>query len=58
MTLQDAGKRAALSFPAAAAGMSLLSDLGIIRELTGKKRNRVFVYSRYLSILNEGTEAS
>ncbi len=57
VTLQDAGKRAALSFPASAAGMALLSELGIIRELTGKKRNRVFAYSRYLSILDEGTEA-
>ncbi len=57
VTLQDVGQRAALSFPASAAGMALLSELGIIRELTGKKRNRVFAYSRYLSILNEGTEA-
>lgn len=56
VTLQDAGQRAGLSFPASAAGMALLSDLGIIRELTGKKRNRVFAYSGYLSILSEGTE--
>jgi hypothetical protein len=27
-----------------------------IRELTGKQRNRVFAYDRYLAILNEGTE--
>ena len=29
---------------------------GIARELTGKRRNRVFVYDAYLSILNEGGE--
>jgi len=46
-----------LSFPAAASGMDLLADLGIARELTGKRRNRLFVYDRYLAILNEGTEA-
>jgi len=36
--------------------MKLLTDLGISRELTGRKRNRVFVYDAYLKILNVGTE--
>jgi len=26
------------------------------RELIGRRRNRLFVYDRYLAILNEGTE--
>jgi Fic family protein len=46
-----------LSFPAASSAMELLAELGISRELTGKRRNRLFVYDRYLAILNEGTEA-
>jgi Fic family protein len=46
-----------LSFPAASSAMSLLVELGIARELTGRRRNRLFVYDRYLTILNEGTEA-
>ena len=29
---------------------------GIVRELTGKRRNRLFGYDAYLTILNEGTE--
>lgn len=37
-------------------GMQALSDLGIVREVTGKRRNRVFAYSSYLAILDEGTE--
>lgn len=45
-----------LSFPAATSAMTLLTDLGITRELTGKRRNRLFVYDRYLAVLNEGTE--
>ena len=45
-----------LSFPAAASGMRALERLGIVRELTGKRRNRLFGYEAYLSILNEGTE--
>ncbi len=45
-----------LSFPAASSGMELLQSLGLARELTGKRRNRLFVYERYLAILSEGTE--
>ncbi|MCE9594359.1 MAG: Fic family protein [Planctomycetes bacterium] len=45
-----------LSFPTASSAMSLLAELGIARELTGKRRNRLFVYDRYLAILNEGAE--
>jgi Fic family protein len=44
-----------LSFPAVSSAMSLLVDQGIARELTGKQRNRLFVYDRYLEVLNEGT---
>jgi hypothetical protein len=49
--------RSGLSFPAAASAMDLLVELEVARELTGKRRNRVFAYERYLAILNEGTEA-
>ncbi len=44
------------TFPTVAAGMKLLIQLGIAREATGRQRNRVFVYDRYLDELNEGTE--
>ncbi|MFQ5738506.1 MAG: hypothetical protein ACE5JX_05800 [Acidobacteriota bacterium] len=47
-----------LSFPAASSAMDLLVEQGIARELTGKRRNRLFVYDRYLSTLNEGTETA
>ena len=33
-----------------------LERLGIVRELTARKRNRVFSYARYVTILNQGTE--
>ena len=56
LSLKEACKRTGLSFPAAANGMNNLVRLGIVSELTGKRRNRIFVYSRYLSILSEGTE--
>lgn len=33
-----------------------LERLGIVRELTSRKRNRVFSYTGYLGIMNQGTE--
>ena len=33
-----------------------LERLGIVCELTARKRNRVFSYVRYVQILNQGTE--
>jgi len=37
--------------------MNALTELGIVREVTGRQRNRIFAYQQYLAILNEGTEA-
>ncbi len=54
--LREVSRRTDLSYPAADAGMSLLVDLGIAREITGRKRNRLYAYRRYLSLLGEGTE--
>jgi hypothetical protein len=36
--------------------MESLVEMGLVRELTGKKRNRVFIYDEYLAALSEGTE--
>jgi len=53
------GKAAALietSFPATAKALTHLEELGLIDEVSGKQRGRVYAYSRYLEILSEGTE--
>ena len=55
-TLSNARLRSGLSFPAVASAMESLVELGIARELTGQRRNKIFSYDRYVSILNEGTE--
>lgn len=36
--------------------ISRLEELGIVREITGQRRNRLFAYDRYVRILSEGTE--
>jgi Fic family protein len=56
MTISEVSRRRGVSFPTASKGMHELLALGIARELTGKRRNRVFAYDRYLAILGEGTE--
>lgn len=33
-----------------------LCDMGIVAEITNRKRNRVFGYTAYIAILNRGTE--
>lgn len=55
-SLRDVAERTGLSFPAVSAAMGVLERLDIVRELTGKRRNRLFGYGRYIEILNEGTE--
>ena len=40
----------------AARAVEQLVALGIAREITGGRRNRVFVYDGYLAILGEGAE--
>ncbi len=58
LSLSEISNRTTLSFPAASSAMERLVKYGIAREITGKRRGRVFVYDEYLSILNEGLEAS
>ena len=56
ITLNEVSRRTGLSFPTSAKGMTALMNDGLVRELTGFRRNRVFAYDRYLAILGEGTE--
>ena len=55
--IANACQHTGLSFPAVSAALERLLKLGLVREITGQGRNRVFVYDRYLAILSEGTEA-
>jgi Fic family protein len=56
-SLRKISQSAGITFPTASKAMLALVELGIARELTGQRRNRVFVYDAYLNILNEGGEA-
>lgn len=45
-----------LSTPTIAKALDHMRQLGLVRELTGRERRRLFVYHPYLTLLNEGTE--
>jgi Fic family protein len=56
LTIGSAAERAGVTFPTATSALARLLDLGIVEEVTGKARGRVFAYRRYLDLLSEGTE--
>ncbi|MBB4313193.1 Fic family protein [Roseospira marina] len=54
--IPEASDRLTLSQPTVGKALDTLGALGIVEEVSGRKRGRVYVYRRYLDILNEGTE--
>ncbi|MDX2287507.1 MAG: Fic family protein [Hyphomicrobiaceae bacterium] len=49
-------KRLGISQPTVQASLDHMMRLGIVREITGQKRGRIYSYSAYLALLDEGTE--
>jgi hypothetical protein len=45
-----------LPAPTVRAALGHLVDLHILEEITGKKRDKVYVYRRYLDVLEDGAE--
>jgi len=45
-----------LSQPTVSSSFLRLADLGVVREVTGRRRDRLFAYGPYLDLLTEGTE--
>lgn len=56
-TTQAIAKRVGLSHVTVNKSLEHLRRLDIIRELTGQRRNRIFAYTQYINILNEGTDS-
>lgn len=45
-----------LSIPTVTVALNHLVRIGIVEEVTGKRRDRLFTYSRYFNIVSKGTE--
>jgi len=55
VSVNDVAKEFSISFQAASHLVSQLRGAGILHEITGKKRDKRFIYAAYISILAEGT---
>lgn len=55
-SIPGAAKHVGVSQPTITASLEHLAKLGIVRETTGRKRRKVYVYDAYLKILGEGAE--
>lgn len=56
LTIPETAPRIGVSEPTAAKALAHLVSLGVLEEITGRPRNKVFVYRKYLNLLQEGTE--
>jgi len=56
LSISGTAEKTGVSFPTVANAVEHMQRLGLLREITGKQRKRLFVYDPYLAILNEGTE--
>lgn len=54
-TVPQARQKLDTTFPTATAAVKLLQDLGIVSELTGQKKNRLFSYAAYVELLAGST---
>ena len=56
LSIPGAAKRVGVSQPTITSAMAHLTKLGIVRETTGRKRRKLYVYDASLKILSEGAE--
>jgi Fic family protein len=51
-SIKHAARESKLSFPTASAAIQRLTDAGILEESSGRRRDRLFLYAKYLDVLN------
>lgn len=56
LSVAEAASLSGVSDPTARTALRGLMGMKIVKEVTGKKRDQVFVYEQYVRILNDGTE--
>lgn len=52
----DAAKVLAVSVPTARAALNKLKELGIVRDVSGKGKERLYIYSELITLLEQGAE--
>jgi Fic family protein len=56
ISIQRASQETHISVPTVTAALTRLQELGIVHEITSKRRDKLYSYEKYIGILNEGTE--
>jgi len=51
-SIKNAAREMKVSFPTASSAVGRMAEAGILRESSGKRRGRLFLYESYLNILN------
>jgi Fic family protein len=51
-SIRSAAREMKVSFPTASAAVMRMAEAGILKEASGKRRGRLFVYGKYLDVLN------
>ena len=54
VSVQEVRNRLDISYPTANSAIAGLADLGLLEEITGQTRNRIFAYRPYLDLLGAG----
>jgi Fic family protein len=52
-SIKNAARETKVSFPTASSAVARMTEAGIFRESSGKRRDRLFLYERYLDLLNQ-----
>jgi Fic family protein len=56
ISIQQIAQEARITMPTATAALARLQELGIVSEITGKQRDKLYSYAKFIHLLNEGTE--
>ena len=54
-SVPEAARRLGVSVPTVTRGISALVDAGVVREVTGRRRDRLYAYDEYLTVLTRAT---
>jgi Fic family protein len=56
ITIQVLSEKLGISFATAGTSLEKLTEIGVVREATGRRRGRVYIYTDYLGLLDRGTD--
>ncbi len=56
LEIPRASREIGISQPTVTSALKRLEEIGVVKEITGKARDRIYVYRQYLDILEEGTQ--